>query len=106
MILNTRNTVRAIFLGTAIFLVWGIFGLNEAHAATIGKPMQSLGLVGYWSFDVGKGGAKAVDMSGRGKTKNRLAAAFGGLNLVLPVLPTGVSIGASAKSVKNSLWIS
>ena len=45
--------------------------------------MQSLGLVGYWSFDVGKGGAKAVDMSGRGKTKNRLAAALLGPNLTL-----------------------
>lgn len=92
-----------VVLATLWFVV---LGPEDANAATISKPMQSLGLVGYWSFDVGKGAAKAVDMSGRGKTKNRLAAVLGGLNLVLPVLPTDISIGASAKSVKNSLWIS
>ncbi|MBI4159563.1 carbohydrate binding domain-containing protein [Candidatus Wolfebacteria bacterium] len=66
MILNTRKMVRAMFLGITILSVWGILGLNVSSAATISKPTQSLGLVGYWSFDVGKGGAKAVDMSGRG----------------------------------------
>ena len=95
------NLYKFLLISSGFFLF-----AFQANAATISKPMQSLGLVGYWSFDVGKGGAKAVDMSGRGKSKNRFAAAFGGLNLVLPVLPTGVSIGASAKSVKNSLWIS
>jgi len=39
---------------------------SAVNAATISRPMQSLGLVGYWSFDIGKGGAKAVDMSGSG----------------------------------------
>ena len=68
-------------------VVFGFIAIvPSVNAATIGKPMQFLGLVGYWSFDVGKGGAKAVDMSGSGKTKNRLAAAFVGLNLVLPAL--------------------
>ncbi len=36
----------------------------QASAATISRPMQSLGLVGYWSFDVGKPNATAFDMSG------------------------------------------
>jgi len=61
-----QKIIHGIVLGTAILSVWAVFGLNGAHAATISRPMQNLGLVGYWSFDVGKGGAKAVDMSGRG----------------------------------------
>src|SRR3989344_1598338 len=64
-------------------LLFGIFGIKDASAATISKPTQSLGLVGYWSFDVGKGGAKAVDMSGRGNNgtltnMNTTAAWVGG----------------------------
>ena len=74
--------LKIAFFALILFLLVA----KNADAATISRPTQSLGLVGYWSFDVGKGGAKAVDMSGSGKTKNRLAAAFVGLNLVLPAL--------------------
>ncbi len=56
-----EKTSRLVFFYDSRKLV-KLFGKYE-------KP--SLGLVGYWSFDVGKGGAKAVDMSGRGETKNR-----------------------------------
>ena len=42
----------------------------QANAATISRPMHSLGLVGYWSFDVGKGTAKAFDSSGRGNPRH------------------------------------
>ena len=83
--LENRKLILTFCIVILIFDIY-ILHLPSAHAATISRPMQSLGLVGYWSFDVGKGGAKAVDMSGRGKTKNRLAAAFVGLNLVLPAL--------------------
>ena len=66
-----------------ILFLCAFFFAPSADAATIGKPMQSLGLVGYWSFDVGKGGAKAVDMSGRGNNgtltnMNTTAAWVGG----------------------------
>src|SRR3990167_6135641 len=78
-----QKIIHGIVLGTAILSVWAVFGLNGAHAATISRPTQSLGLVGYWSFDVGKGGAKAVDMSGRGNNgtltnMNTTAAWVGG----------------------------
>src|SRR3989344_4908798 len=66
-----------------ILFLCAFFFAPSADAATIGKPMQSLGLVGYWSFDVGKGGAKAVDMSGSGNNgtltnMNTTAAWVGG----------------------------
>ena len=39
---------------------------QESEAATISRPQNNLGLVGYWSFDVGKGGSTAYDQSGQG----------------------------------------
>ncbi|MBI4135331.1 LamG domain-containing protein [Candidatus Uhrbacteria bacterium] len=41
---------------------------GTANAGVIRKPPINLGLVGYWSFDVGKGGLTAVDQSGNGNT--------------------------------------
>ena len=53
MIRDTKNTMRAIFLGMAILTIWGAFGLNEASAALIVKPPTNLGLVGYWPMNEG-----------------------------------------------------
>ena len=69
MIRNTRTTMRAIFLGTAIIAVWGILGLNDAEAGTIlQRPLYfglNQGLVGYWSFDApDMAGVAAYDRSG------------------------------------------
>src|SRR3989338_10344617 len=71
--------LKIAFFALILFLLVA----KNADAATISKPMQSLGLVGYWSFDVGKGGEKAVDMSGRGNSgtltnMNTTAAWVGG----------------------------
>ena len=44
--------LKIAFFALILFLLVA----KNADAATISKPMQSLGLVGYWSFDVGKGG--------------------------------------------------
>ena len=71
--------LKIAFFALILFLLVA----KNADAATISRPTQSLGLVGYWSFDVGKGGAKAVDMSGRGNNgtltnMNTTAAWVGG----------------------------
>src|SRR3989344_1197178 len=71
--------LKIAFFALILFLLVA----KNADAATISRPTQSLGLVGYWSFDVGKGGAKAVDMSGRGNNgtltnMNTTAAWIGG----------------------------
>src|SRR3989344_4833500 len=71
------------FLSVSIVSISFFMLASAVNAATISRPMQSLGLVGYWSFDVGKGGAKAVDMSGRGNNgtltnMNTTAAWVGG----------------------------
>jgi len=76
-----RISKRGLAL-TGLIVVMGMYA-HSSDAATISRPMQSLGLVGYWSFDVGKGGAKAVDMSGRGNNgtltnMNTTAAWVGG----------------------------
>src|SRR3989344_494681 len=81
-LLKIENCKLKILLFCCLFLLFILVG-KKADAATISKPMQSLGLVGYWSFDVGKPGAKAVDMSGRGNNgtltnMNTTAAWVGG----------------------------
>ena len=53
-----------VILATLWFVV---FGLNEAHAALIGKPPTNLGLVGYWSMNEGTG-SYADDSSGNKNT--------------------------------------
>src|SRR3989338_7220307 len=63
MILDTKNTMRTIFLGTVVFAVWAAFGLNMVDAAIIGKPPANLGLVGYLSMNEGTG-TQAGDASG------------------------------------------
>jgi len=46
----------------AVFLLY----TASASASVITRPMIHFGLVGYWSFDVGKGGDIVYDMSGFG----------------------------------------
>ena len=81
--LKNRKFILTFCIVILIFAFYILTLPSEAFAATISKPMQSLGLVGYWSFDVGKGGAKAVDMSGNGNNgtltnMNTTAAWVGG----------------------------
>src|SRR3989344_1220000 len=111
MIFDTKTMVRAIFLGTAIFSVWGILGLNEANAA-----VSNLGLVGYWSMNEGTG-AFAEDYSGgsnrgilvsgptwvdgkRGKALN-----FDGTNDNVQVKNTSAFALSSGGSYTISLWV-
>ncbi|MBI5133949.1 MAG: LamG domain-containing protein [Candidatus Taylorbacteria bacterium] len=54
------QTICFAFAVCASFLIGG-----DVLAATIGKPVSNLGLVGYWSFDEGAG-TVAHDLSGRG----------------------------------------
>lgn len=50
-----------------IFLAWiFLFSPFFAYAGTISKPMANTGLLGYWDFNVGKGGGTAYDRSGNG----------------------------------------
>jgi len=77
-----KNRLKRFLALTGLIVVMGMYA-HSSDAATISRPMQSLGLVGYWSFDVGKGGAKAVDMSGKGNNgtltnMNTTAAWVGG----------------------------
>src|SRR3989338_773932 len=77
-----KNRLKRFLALTGLIVVMGMYA-HSSDAATISRPTQSLGLVGYWSFDVGKGGAKAVDMSGRGNNgtltnMNTTAAWVGG----------------------------
>ena len=39
---------------------------EPVYAATISRPVNNLGLIAYWDFDVGKGGDTAYDRSGNG----------------------------------------
>ena len=66
--LKLKNSKSILTFCTVILIfAFYIFMLpSEARAATISRPMHSLGLVGYWSFDVGKGGTTAYDLSGSG----------------------------------------
>src|SRR3989344_3278833 len=73
MIRNTKNTLRAIFLGTAIIALWAVFGLNDARAGTIiQRPLYfglNQGLLGFWSFDApDMAGNSAYDRSGSNNT--------------------------------------
>ena len=63
--MEIENWKLKILLFCCLFLLFVSVG-RKADAATISRPMHSLGLVGYWSFDVGKGGPTAFDMSGNG----------------------------------------
>jgi len=58
-----RSRLRLVFL---VILSLGLFVVLAAQtqAATISKPPINLGLVGYWDFEVGKGGTIAYDRSG------------------------------------------
>ena len=65
-ILQTRTIINfrySVLVGVLVLLLFFIT-LNIASAATIGRPMNSGGLVGYWNFNVGKGEATAYDKSG------------------------------------------
>ena len=62
---------RKIIVGITVVFAASVFWLASARvaeASVIRKPPINLGLVGYWSFDVGKGGLTAVDQSGSGNT--------------------------------------
>ncbi len=50
-----------VFFVLAFFCVAG-----ETHAATLGKPANNLGLLGYWNFNEGSGN-RTIDSSGKGK---------------------------------------
>ncbi len=86
---NFKNTtpnpslVRKGIRGGIPLLALLIFILlpKTAGAATVFKDPLSRGLVGYWNFDVGKGGTKAYDMSGNGNNgtlTNMSDAAYNG----------------------------
>lgn len=63
------KTVRFLRFGFFLILLTITYNLQPttfAEAATIGRPQNNLGLVGYWDFDVGKGGTIAYDRSGYG----------------------------------------
>ncbi|MFA6050578.1 MAG: hypothetical protein WC761_05270, partial [Candidatus Paceibacterota bacterium] len=56
-----------------IIITLAIFALaSSASAATLSKPSNNLGLVGYWSFEdatsTASVGTKVTDFSGRGNT--------------------------------------
>jgi len=52
-----------VLLGVMIFLFLST-PLFEVSAATISRPSNNIGLVGYWNFEIGKNGDTAYDMSG------------------------------------------
>ena len=51
-----------------LFTIYCLLSTSHASAATIARPMHNSGLVGYWSFEEGKGNSKTFDRSGRGNT--------------------------------------
>lgn len=62
------HAVRGLFAVTAVSVFVGmLFFPQTAGAATIVKPANNLGLVGYWSFNEGTS-TKATDFSGNGNT--------------------------------------
>jgi len=121
MIRNTKNTLRAIFLGTAIIALWAVFGLNDARAGTIiQRPLYfglNQGLVGFWSFDApDMAGNSAYDRSGSNNTgtltngptrqigKIGQALSFDGVNDVVSVLDS-VSLDSTRNAFTVSAWI-
>lgn len=54
--------MKNIFYTFSILFVF--FLPTFISAATIGRPMSNSGLVGYWSFEDGKGSSQVVDRSG------------------------------------------
>ena len=80
------------FLILAILLLpYSLFIIpNSVAAATLSKPPNNLGLVGYWSFNEGTS-TQATDFSGRGKT----GTFAGSVSWVSGKLGTGVSTGNS-----------
>ncbi|MFA6050579.1 MAG: LamG domain-containing protein [Candidatus Paceibacterota bacterium] len=58
------------FLFTILSLTFLFSIADNSHAATLAKPSNNLGLVGYWSFEdatsTASVGTKATDFSGRG----------------------------------------
>ena len=55
----------ALFILAMAILGFFYTGVSSVHAATIIRPPNNLGLVGYWSFDEGRG-TQASDLSGNG----------------------------------------
>lgn len=54
------------FIKYSFLAIVALFALaNTTSAATISRPMHHNGLVGYWAFDLGKGGLTAYDTSGQ-----------------------------------------
>ena len=62
MLCISRTFIYTLLTTALILLVFPY----EAQAATIGRPANNLGLVGYWDFDTGKFGRTAYDRSGNG----------------------------------------
>jgi hypothetical protein len=65
--------INTMFPSTKIIIITATLGIflvftESANASIIRKPPINLGLVGYWSFDTGKGGLSAHDQSGNGNT--------------------------------------
>src|SRR3989344_5969120 len=74
-----KKIIHGIVLGIAIFSVWAVLGLNDAHAGTIlQRPLYiglNQGLVGFWSFDApDMAGVTAYDRSGQNNTGTLPAA--------------------------------
>jgi len=61
-----RKTQNTALLAVFFVLCFVFLNTGEASAATIGRPQNNLGLVGYWDFDIGKNGITAYDRSGQG----------------------------------------
>jgi len=62
-----ESAFLSIFLPVFFLLPFLFFSVPVAHAATLGKPANNLGLTGYWSFNEGTS-TQATDFSGRGNT--------------------------------------
>jgi len=59
--------MKKTLLPTIIFAALWFMFTTDSFAATLSKPPNNLGLVGYWSFNEGTG-TKAGDSSGNGNT--------------------------------------